>query len=221
MRIIAGSAKGRKLKSVKGRGVRPTLGKVREALFDILAPRLEGARFLDLFAGVGAVGLEAASRGATWVVLVEVAPRHARLIEQNALELGLAERVRVMRASAHAAMEALERLGEAFDIIFMDPPYSEARTVADTLERLASHAGLLREGGVVVVQHDCRLAPPPRVGDLAQRRSRRFGDNTLTFYERSGDTGGPCSASGTGLLPQPEPEPRAPRARSEPCLPAP
>jgi len=190
LRISGGEARGRKLKTPRGRRLRPTLSRVREALFDMLAPRLEGARFLDLFAGVGAVGLEAASRGAAQVVLVEAAPRNARLVQENLEALGLADRARVIRSAARTALLALAERGECFHLVFMDPPYHRPEAILAILELIAQAPALLCPGGVVVAQHDFRLVLPEAVGACRQVRTRRFGDTSLTFYQLYGPQGG-------------------------------
>ncbi len=187
MRITGGSARGRKLKSVKGQGVRPTISRVREALFDILAARIPGSRFLDLYAGVGAVGIEAASRGAARVVLVEAAPRHARVIQENIAALGMGEVAQVLRAAASTGLAALAARGECFDIVFLDPPYDRPEEIVATLQQLSGERSLVCAEGLVVVQHDSRLALPEVVGACRQTRHRRFGDSTLTFYELGGE----------------------------------
>ena len=165
MRILAGAWKGRRLDVPEG--ARPTSSRARAALFDLLGPdRIAGARFLDLFAGTGAVGLEAVSRGAARAVLVEA---DARALAKTLERLGEpAERVRLAAGPAASALAALERSGERFDVIFADPPYASGRRKA----RLARAAALLAPGGVLVVQSDARSAPstppglegpPPRV----------------------------------------------------------
>jgi len=190
MRIIGGEARGRKLKSPPGRTVRPTLSRVREGLFDMLAPRLPGARFLDLFAGTGAVGLEAASRGAAAVVLVEVSDRQARTIRENIQALAVEARVRLIRAAAGSALPHLAQAGKCFDVIFLDPPYDRPEAVVSTLEVISQWPGLVCPQGVVVAQHDSRLAMPDQVGACRLARARRFGDSTLSFYHLAEPPGG-------------------------------
>ncbi len=182
MRIIGGEARGRKLKSPRGRSVRPTSERAREALFDILGAQVPGSRFLDLFAGVGAVGLEAHSRGAQQVVLVESSERAARLIRENAQALRAGERVKVVRADAVAALRGLAAAGSKFDIAFMDPPYRDRRALQRALDELTREGGVLAADGVVVVEHDARAALPPAAGAFVADRSRRFGEATLTFF---------------------------------------
>jgi len=182
MRIIGGESRGRRLKSPRGRAVRPTSERTREALFDILGARVPGSRFLDLFAGAGAVGLEAASRGAAEVVLVEAHERTAGLIRENAASLGRPAGVRVMRANAAAAVRGLTAAGAKFDIVFMDPPYRDRAALEHTLAEVARPEGILAPDAVVVVEHDAHAEAPAAAGILVTARSRRFGDAVLTFF---------------------------------------
>lgn len=185
MRIIAGQAKGRTLKSVKGRGTRPTLARARAALFDMLAADVKGARFLDLFAGVGAVGLEALSRGASEAVFVESSAKACNAIRSNLRVLGLEDRGRVICSTVEQALSMLQRRGQVFDFVFLDPPYAQVNAAQRALESIG--AGILAEGGSAIWQHSARTAPPPRLGLLRRARSRRAGDTCLTFYESTAE----------------------------------
>jgi len=182
MRIVGGESRGRRLKSLRGRSVRPTSARTREALFDVLGARAAGSRFLDLFAGVGAIGLEALSRGARQVVLVESSERAARVIRDNAQALGHPERVSVVRARAAAAVRGLEAAGAKFDIVFMDPPYRDREALGRTLAEVAREQGILAADAVVVVEHDAHAGALEAVEGLVVERSRRFGDTVLTFF---------------------------------------
>ncbi|UCH33359.1 MAG: pantetheine-phosphate adenylyltransferase [Armatimonadota bacterium] len=182
MRIVGGESRGRKLKSPKGRSVRPTSEKTREALFDMLGARVVGSRFLDLFAGAGAIGLEALSRGAERVVMVEASERAAGTIRQNVQAVGRPEQVTVMRAKAAAAVRGLAAAGAKFDIVFMDPPYRDRRALERTLEETACRGGVLAEGAVVIAEHDAHGEPLKAPDGLTIERSRRFGDAALTFF---------------------------------------
>ena len=182
MRIVGGESRGRRLKAPRGRSVRPTAERTREALFDMLGARVAGSRFLDLFAGVGAIGLEAASRGAEKVVLVESSDRAAGIIRENARSLGLAAPVTVIRANATPAVRRLAEAGEQFDIVFMDPPYCDRAALERTLGEVARPGGVLAPDGVVIAEHDAHREPLAPVGMLGVERSRRFGDAVLTFF---------------------------------------
>jgi 16S rRNA (guanine966-N2)-methyltransferase len=182
VRIIGGESRGRRLKAPRGRAVRPTSDRAREALFDILAPRIRGSRFLDLFAGVGAVGLEALSRGAEQVVMVEASERVARVIEDNAQAVGGKDRVTLIRGKAVSAVRGLAAAGSKFDVVFMDPPYRDRKGLEQTLAEVARPDGILAPDAIVVVEHSAHAAPPAAVGNLSAERSRRFGEGVLTFF---------------------------------------
>ena len=176
MRIIAGTNKGRTLKAPKWDGLRPTSDKLRGTLFNILAPRVEGSRVLDVFAGTGAVALEALSRGAESATCIERDRRAARLIEENATLCGEQNRCAIIRDDVERALQRPVS-GGPFDIIVLDPPYDYG-----ALEEAVRNAGTQRaSGGVVVLEHAARVAPPAPAG-LALTRTVKSGDSALTFY---------------------------------------
>src|SRR6185437_433745 len=185
MRIIAGKYRGRRLKTPPSDRTRPTSDRLRETLFNILAPRIEGARFLDLCAGTCAVGIEALSRGAEHVTFVDQSRKMCALIEANvnALEIDDNE-VEVVAAEA---LEFLRRRAkkqaERFDIIFFDPPYETDYEVA--LDFVGEHAEtILAEGGVMIVEHHKKKELSERFGLLWRYRSLKQGDSCLSFYRR-------------------------------------
>jgi 16S rRNA (guanine(966)-N(2))-methyltransferase RsmD len=180
MRIIAGALKGRRLVTPRGDTTRPTADQVRIALMDTLTPRLPDARVLDLFAGAGGVGLEALSRGAAHATFVERDPRAVAALRENIEALGVGALARVRRGDVLRELAALDRAGERFDIVFLDPPY-DADLVETTLQSLGG-GGLLAPAGLVVAQHFTKRAPAGAIGALASLRTRRFGETTLTFY---------------------------------------
>jgi 16S rRNA (guanine966-N2)-methyltransferase len=173
MRIIAGEFGSRRLKSVPGAATRPTPDRLREALFSILAPRIEGAVFLDAFAGTGAVGLEALSRGAKHVFLLERSRPALDAIRENVAALRVEGRVTVV---AGAVLQTLKRC--TADIAFLDPPYDLEREYKETMEQLAAAPLQL-----VIVQHSIRLELPASEARLTRTRTLRQGDNALSFYE--------------------------------------
>lgn len=178
MRVTGGAARGRRLASPRRPGVRPTGSRVREALFDILGARIRGAAVLDLFAGTGAIGVEALSRGADGAVFVERDRRAARLIETNLSRAGLTGAGRVLAMPADRAIERLEAAGDRFDLVFADPPYEAG--VREALLRRA--AGLMKEGALLVVEHATRApVAAPADGPLRTGRRYRYGDTTLTL----------------------------------------
>jgi len=178
MRIVAGSLRGRRLIAPPGLDVRPTPDKVREALFDILGRAVSGSPFLDLFAGSGAVGIEALSRGSSHVALVESSPSTLRTLDRNLQALGIDREVRVVRAPWPGALASLSE--GPFSHVFADPPYSRA-PYAEILESL-SVTGLLTEDAIVVLEHEARQGTPERAGKLERTRVARYGRVALAFY---------------------------------------
>lgn len=174
MRIIAGIAKGRRLVAPSGKGVRPTTDRVKEALFSSLQPRLHGAVVLDLYAGSGALGLEAVSRGARQAVLVERWTRALQAIAANVEATGFGDRVTVVSDDVDRAMATL---AGPFDVVLADPPYDLADDALAGV--LGAVAPLLADDAVVVVERHGRSGPVPWPAGLRRERSRRYGDTTL------------------------------------------
>lgn len=164
---------------------RPTSDRLRETLFNVLAPRMEGAGFLDLYAGSGAVGIEAVSRGAERVVLVERAVPALKVLRTNLENLGLRSEVRVEAVSVGAYLRRGRTQGAtAFDLLFLDPPYEALEEYAMTLGLLGGDAqGLLSAGAVVVAEHSRRDNLEERYGVLVRTRVLEQGDAALSFYE--------------------------------------
>jgi 16S rRNA (guanine966-N2)-methyltransferase len=185
MRVIGGQAKGRRLKSLKGRSLRPTAARVKEALFNILPHDLGGYRILDLFAGIGNLSLEAMSRGGSEAVLVDSSRAATKAIKENLQALGFADRSKVWTTPVLQSIRLLSSKEETFDIIFVDPPY-EKNLVERTVKAIAQ-AGLMREEGVLVVEHSVREKLESGYGPLALRDQRRYGTSVLSFfvYDRS------------------------------------
>ncbi|HEY8123004.1 MAG TPA: 16S rRNA (guanine(966)-N(2))-methyltransferase RsmD [Myxococcota bacterium] len=180
MRITGGEFAGRRLR-VPRSAVRPTAERVREALFSMLAHRgaLAGARVLDAFAGSGALGLEALSRGAASVLFVEQSRSVAKTLGENVAALGLEARARIVGRDAVSALRALAGAGERFDLCFVDPPYASG-LAAETLALLAE-GGLLAERAVLVAESDRRHAPGAIAG-LSLALERSYGDTLLSLY---------------------------------------
>jgi 16S rRNA (guanine966-N2)-methyltransferase len=181
MRVISGSAKGRRLVAPKGGAVRPTAGKVKESLFNILPRDFSGMRVLDLFAGSGNISIEALSRGAAEAVLVDASARSAAVIRENLRRLDLAERSQVWVLAAPRALRTLGQQAQVFDLIFIDPPY-EQRLVGATLELIAKN-NLLAVNGTVVAEHSRREPVNSEYGPLILNDQRRYGDTLLTFFK--------------------------------------
>ena len=176
MRIIAGANKGRGLKAPTWGGLRPTSDKLRETLFNIVAPQIENARVLDVFAGSGAVALEALSRGASAATCIEQDRLAVRLIEENRERCGETDRCAIIRDTVERALDA-PLPGGPFDLIVLDPPYDFAHMEQVLIGAAAQRA----PGAILVLEHASRVAPPQPPG-LALARTVRSGDSSLTFY---------------------------------------
>jgi 16S rRNA (guanine966-N2)-methyltransferase len=191
VRVIAGEYRGRVLKSPPGLGTRPTSDRLRETLFNVLAPRLEGARFLDLCAGTGAIGIEAASRGAAFVTFVDRVHKVCALIEENLDLLGVPEeQTEVVKSDAAEYLKRTIRSegtdwrggSEPWDIVYFDPPY--ALDYLPVLRFFGQHPqALLRQEGVIIVEHHHKNALPEALGALRRWRILKQGDSALSFYE--------------------------------------
>jgi 16S rRNA (guanine966-N2)-methyltransferase len=181
MRVTAGAERGRKLRAPRGATTRPTGAKVREAIFNILGP-LTPHPVLDLFAGTGALGIEALSRGASQATFVERDPRALAALHRNLKNFDLASRARVMDSNVATALQRLGDKGEKFSWVFVDPPYAsgEVEQVLTTL----SGGQLLTNGAVVIVEHDRHNLPPESVGALEMVDRRFYGDTGLSFFRR-------------------------------------
>lgn len=179
MRVIAGRLKGRTLLSPTWTGLRPTSDRLRETLFNVLAPRTAGARVLDGFAGTGAVGIEALSRGASRVTFVESERRAQRLIEENLARCGIAEAYGIIRAPLERSLDILRHSPSfvPFDIVFLDPPYDMSPESV-----LAGVDAVVGDQTVVVLEHAKRRSAPLESGRLVQTRDLVSGDSALAFY---------------------------------------
>jgi 16S rRNA (guanine966-N2)-methyltransferase len=188
MRISGGSAKGRKVGSrkafVAGGGsdeLRPTAAKVRQAIFNILAGKIEGSRFLDLYAGTGAVGIEALSRDADHVVFVEDNPARVEIIKNLVEKFGFIGRASVVKAQAASF---LKNSTGAFDVIFLDPPYSTDELALSL--PLIDESLLVRKEGIVIAEHSAKKVLTCPLNNLKLRKNYRYGDTALTLYEYAG-----------------------------------
>jgi 16S rRNA (guanine966-N2)-methyltransferase len=178
MRVIAGEFRSRRLKSLPGFDTRPTPDRLRETLFNVLAPRLAGCVFMDIYAGTGAVGIEALSRGARRCIFIEKNRRAVEVIHENLATLGLESRAEVFTSKAAAVLERAHT-DTGPDIAFLDPPYEMAKEYEVTMNALARS-----ETPLVVVQHSARFTPQQEYGHLRQYRAIKQGDNCLSFYAR-------------------------------------
>ena len=178
MRIIAGEMRSRTIQAPKGTDTRPTLDRTRESLFNIIASECPGARVLDLYAGSGALALEALSRGADSAVLCDCSREAARVIRENIAALRLMDRARFLQTTDQQALSLLGREKARFDLVFLDPPYR-----LDTAPACAAldAAGVLEEEALVVIEHLAAAVPQPPAC-FAQVDQRRYRDTMITFY---------------------------------------
>ena len=178
MRIVAGTHRGRRLRAPAGTATRPTADRVREAVFSIIGP-VDGLDVLDLFAGSGALGLEALSRGAASAVLVDRSPRAASAARANAEDLGLAHKVRIVRRDWRSALAAERAAGRRFGLCLLDPPYSLTDRVVAGVGALL--APLMESSATVVIEHSAALPPPEPSGlEIASRTDRTYGDTAVS-----------------------------------------
>ena len=188
MRVIAGQYRSRPLRSQRGLAIRPTSDRLRETLFNVLAGGDPGGLadtvWLDLYAGTGAVGIEALSRGAHMVYFVEEAAPAAALVRQNLLSLAVeSDRFEVVEREVLAGLRRLDAQGVACDFCFLDPPYRLRSAYAETLG-LLSQSRLLTPAGVAIAEHDRKFDPPAQVGALQRYRKLEQGDAGLSFYRK-------------------------------------
>jgi len=186
MRIVAGKYRSRILKSLKGNALRPTSDRLRETLFNVLGTNVSGSRFLDVFAGTGAVGIEAISRGATQVVFIENHAAAATLIRRNLDSLEIQNGAQILLFDALRGLEKIagrhKPTDAPFDFVFVDPPYAEKEQYDRVLGFLGA-ASFLSEGSLVIAEHRRTHELPQRVGRLMQTRILRQGDAALSFFE--------------------------------------
>jgi 16S rRNA (guanine966-N2)-methyltransferase len=169
------------MRTIAGSITRPTSDRLRETLFNILAPWIDGSRFVDICAGSGAVGIEALSRGAIAVTFIEHSRAACAVIEANLSAVGAAECATIERRGASAALKSLDRASNQFDIAFFDPPYSSA-IYPEVMTQLGS-GNLIAPGGVVVVEHRAKLPPQSEYDKLHRFRELNQGESALAFYE--------------------------------------
>lgn len=182
MRIIGGTYRSLPLKAPKSGGLRPTSDQLRETIFDVLGPRIEGASFLDAYAGTGAVGLEAISRGAGDVVFIEHHPAAAELIRENLIKLGIRSGFRLISSKVYSALDRLSAEGAKFDFVFLDPPYEAIREYHHILRQLG-RSKLIGPESTVIVEHSRHVKLEEEYGNLRRVRMVRHGDAQLGFYQ--------------------------------------
>jgi len=191
MRVIAGHYRRRTLRSLPGLEIRPTADRLRETLFNVLCAgnpeALADSTWIDLYAGTGAVGIEALSRGAGMAYFIESSKDAADVIAANLKSLGIAHGFQIVKADAVKALGQLDSTavatGKAADYVFLDPPYSLQAEYAKTLATL-SESKLLRDGSIVIAEHEKRFDPGEAFGSLRRYRTLKQGDAALSFYRQ-------------------------------------
>jgi len=183
LRIIAGTRKGHPIKSLKGQKMRPTLDRVREAVFNVIGAGIKDARFLDLFAGTGAIGLEALSREARICIFNDAHKGAAKLISENLAKCKLKERGRVYNMTALRLLDFLRDAAEPpFDIVYIDPPYEEG--LYDPVFRdISDVPGIVAAGSLVIVESNSRLVLPEAMNRLCLRKKSSYGDTIIWYYQ--------------------------------------
>jgi 16S rRNA (guanine966-N2)-methyltransferase len=181
VRIIAGKYKGHKLVSFDEDHIRPTTDRVKESLFNIISARMDGPRVLDLYSGTGSLGLEAFSRGAGSVDMVEISRRSIEIIKKNLRNLRVSEGVVIHKSDAVEFVKKYE--GDPFDLVLVDPPFPSKICLA-TLEALEANRHVMAPSTLIVIEHSRHEPLPDSVGTLRRVDSRSYGDKLLAFYER-------------------------------------
>jgi 16S rRNA (guanine966-N2)-methyltransferase len=189
MRVISGKYRGRPLRSLRGIDIRPTSDRLRETLFNVLTAGnpegLRGSVWLDLFAGTGAVGIEALSRGARQVYFVETSAPATKLIEQNLQSLGIVEGYKILQDDLSGVIWRLKREHFAADVVFLDPPYRKRHSYEETLTVLAE-SSLVWAMSLVVAEHEKKFDPGDQFGSLRRIRTLSQGNTSLSFYRIGG-----------------------------------
>lgn len=181
MRIIAGEARGRRLKSIKGSSTRPTSDRIKESLFNILAPYLPVDKGLDLFSGFGGLGIEALSRGVGEMIFVEKDLKVSRVLEENLAIAGFEDRGKIIKGDV---LNFLKKVEDSFDLILMDPPYKQGYVI-ETLELLFKR-DLLNESAIIVVEHE-RDLKLEKITDLSLINYKIYGDTVLSVFRKGGE----------------------------------
>lgn len=180
MRVISGSAKGHHLRSVQGRGTRPTADRVKEAMFSALGSYFNGEQVLDLYAGTGALGIEALSRGCGYAVFVDKERNSIDVVKENLQKTGFAEQAKCLKMPAERAVNYLSKQDISFDMLFLDPPYRLVHM--DALLKEIINKSLLKPGAVVVIEHDKAFDYPAKVEELILTKKAFYGSTALSFY---------------------------------------
>ena len=181
MRVVAGEFRGRKLECLDGIDIRPTLDRVKESLFNIIAIDVLEGDFLDLFSGSGAIGIEAISRGAKEVVFVDESIKSIKVLKNNLEKLKIDKNIEIFNDDCSMVVEKLFKEKRFFDIIFMDPPYSKG--IVQALLKKININKILKEDGTIIVEHDIADILQQKEGDIALVRQKKYGSTMLSFYK--------------------------------------
>jgi 16S rRNA (guanine(966)-N(2))-methyltransferase RsmD len=180
MRVVSGLAKGRRLKSVPGRGTRPTSDKVKEAIFSMIGPYFDGGRVLDLYAGTGGLGIEALSRGMASGVFIDAERTSVQVVRENLEATGLSAQAEVYRNEAERAVKVLAKRGLRFDLVLLDPPY-RMHDMDARIEEMDA-LGILEPNCTIVIEHEADYPYPGRIGRFTRVRSAQYGDTAISVY---------------------------------------
>lgn len=180
MRVIAGSFRGRKLETIDDRTVRPTSDRVKESLFNIISGHILDSQFLDLFAGSGAIGIEALSRGSTNVFFIDINNDSLKTLRKNISTLHIEDKIEIYNADYKTAIEKFKFKNIKFNIIFIDPPYSKG--IAQDALALVEEASVLLQNGIIAIEHDEKDAMPQNQGKLFLLKQKKYGSTKLSFY---------------------------------------
>ncbi|GGG81176.1 16S rRNA (guanine(966)-N(2))-methyltransferase RsmD [Paenibacillus radicis (ex Gao et al. 2016)] len=180
MRVIAGAAKGRTLKAVPGMNTRPTTDKVKEAIFSMIGPYFDGGVALDLFAGTGALGIEAWSRGVERTIFIDREKISIDIIRHNTEIAGMGSAAEIYRNDAERAIKLLEKRGIVFKLVFLDPPYRMIQM--DELMTDLAQRSMLEEEAIIVVEHDAAHLYPEHIKQFEQLKQSKYGDTAVTIY---------------------------------------
>ena len=181
MRVISGKARGLKLNAPKNNDVRPTTDRVKESLFNMINPYMMESSILDLFAGTGSLGIECLSRGANKCIFLDSSKESIGIIKSNIKKARVEKESIVLNCDFKSAINSLALKTETFDVIFMDPPYY--KNMFDDALNSIDNNNLLKEDGIIVVEHDTKDKFPDSIGRLYKSRDKKYGNTTLTFYK--------------------------------------
>lgn len=181
MRVVAGSVKNKKLKTKEGKETRPTLERVKEAIFSIIGDEVVDSRFLDLYAGTGSIAIEALSRGAKRAILIEQDKTALRIIIENINNCGFENISRAYKNDVNRAIEILQKKSELFDIVFLDPPYKE--NISEGTIKKLSECSILKEDGMIISEHSNFEKLPDEIGNFIKYDERDYNKKILSFYK--------------------------------------